>query len=112
QTFGEGLDHARELADPHDTPARGIAHPRAADDWRHVMLAMTFERNARQYDRLVIAGNLRKRLLQDGGRIETVACEMLFQSARHAGRRFDQPISIWIIAGPADDGAKGGFQGR
>src|SRR5262249_49704729 len=67
QTSGESLDNAGELADTDDAAAWNIGDPSAAEDWRHMVLAMAFEGDVAQHDHLIIAVDLVERLLQDGG---------------------------------------------
>ena len=50
-----GLDHARQLADADDLAVGQVADVRAADDRRHVVLAMAFELDVAQHDHLVVA---------------------------------------------------------
>jgi hypothetical protein len=102
--FCVDVHHPRELADADDATLRDIGHPGAADDRRHVVLAMAFEANAAQDDHLVIAFDLLKGLLQDFGRILRIAGKILCEGARNPVRRVVQAVAGGIVARPADHG--------
>jgi hypothetical protein len=55
EAAGEAVDHAGQLADADDAVGRQIADVRAADDRRHVMLAVALELDVAQHDHLVVA---------------------------------------------------------
>ena len=55
-----GLDHARELADADDLAVGQVADVRAADDRRHVVLAVALELDVAQHDHLVVAATSSK----------------------------------------------------
>ncbi len=103
EALGVSIDNPRELRDADDAAARNIGDPGAADDRRHVMFAVALETDAAQHDHLVIAFDLLEGLLQDRLGVLVVAAEILFERARHAGRRFLQAIARRVVAGPADD---------
>ena len=53
----EDVDHARELADADDLVGRQVADMGAADDRRHVVLAVRLELDVAQHDHLVVAAD-------------------------------------------------------
>ena len=58
QALGEGIDHARELADADHALVRQVADMDLADDRHHVVLAVGFEADVAQHHDLVVALDL------------------------------------------------------
>src|SRR5262249_6747727 len=109
QTLGIGLHHARKLADADNPSAREIGYPGATNDRRDVMFAMTFEGNTAQRDHFVITLGFLEGPLKNESRVLDVACEILLERARHSRRSIDQPVTLWIVAGPSNNGPYGRF---
>src|SRR5690606_15558473 len=105
EATGIGLDHARELADPHHLAVGQVAHVHAADDRRHVVLAVAFELDVAQHDHLVVAGDLLEGARHVLVRIQAVAAEPLRVGVDHAPRRVEQAFARRILAGPLQQGA-------
>src|SRR5690349_25140190 len=83
-----------------------IGDPSPADDRRHVMFAMAFERHAAKDNHLIVTISL-----FEGGRehtpwLDAVTREIFFVGSRHTCRCLCKSLAIRIIASPSDDGAK------
>ena len=82
---------------------------RAADDRRHVMLAVRGEFDVAQHDHLVVTGNFFEGAAQFLARIFGIARKPVLVGIGYARRRVDQTFAGWIVAGPAQQDAHGIF---
>ena len=99
-TSRKTLDDPCKLADTDDLVGRQVTDMRAADDRRHVMLAVRFELDVSQHDHLVIAGHFLKGAAQILAGIDGIAREPFTVCLNDAARRIEQPFASWIIARP------------
>jgi len=74
----------------------------AADDRRHVVLAVRLEADVAQQHHLIVALDLLEGALQQIDRIHRVALEEFFGGFHHALWRAGEPLARRIVTGPAD----------
>src|SRR5215471_2027068 len=103
QPLGEHIDHACKLTDANHAAIRNVAHPRLANDRRHVVLTMALKRNAAQRDHFVVAFDFLERFLKDLCRILSVAREKLLKCANYARRRLCKTVTPGIVSGPLNN---------
>ena len=103
----EDVDHAGQLADADDLAGRQVTHVGAADDRRHVVLAVRFELDVAQHDHLVVAAGLLERAAQVVARVDRVAGKPVGVGVDDALRRIEQAFASRVFAGPAQQRADG-----
>ena len=105
----EHVHHPGELADA-DHLARGqVAHVRAPDDGRHVMLAVRLELDVAQHDHLVVTGRFFEGAQQVLARVDGVAREPVGIGVDDTFRRVEQAFASGIFTGPAQQRAYRGL---
>src|SRR5688572_5769083 len=106
-----GIDYPRQLADPDHLVGGQVTHMGAADDRRHVMLAVRFELDVAEHDHLVVAGGLLEGATQILTWIDTVAAVPVAIGSYDTARRVAQTLAGGILAGPAQQDAHRIFRG-
>ena len=101
QAMGEDIDDARDLGQADNLAVRQIADMRLADDRHHMMLAMRVECYVLDDDEVVIAGDFLEGAAELLGRAHVVAVEHFAECLGDTLRRVYQALSLWIVAGPA-----------
>ena len=104
------VDQPRQLGNSDHAVARQIADVHAADDRRHVVLAMRLETDVAQHHHLVVAAGLLEGPLEIVARIILVTGKPFLISAHDAPRRGQEPFPVWIVAGPTDERAHGALR--
>jgi hypothetical protein len=87
------IDDACKLADTDHAISGQVTHVCATDDWRHVVLAVTFEFNVAQHHHLVVTGHFLEGAAQVLARIDLVAAEPIFIGFDDAPGRIDQTLA-------------------
>jgi hypothetical protein len=105
QALGVSFHYPGEFRDAHHPAIWDVGDSGAADDRRHVVLAVAEEWNATQDDHLVVAIDLLERSLQNLLGILAVARKVLAIRAQDPIRRIAQSVASRLLAHPTEHGA-------